>query len=77
MNVKPKVRIKEQQMSIDIFLDKILLELIDHFFLLYSNQDVNSKRFRTRRYYLPKWIIKNSNVIIVEKTFMINQWILL
>ena len=54
MNVKPKVRIKEQQMSTDIFLDKILLELIDLFFLLYSNQDVNSKRFKTRRYYLPK-----------------------
>ena len=32
MNVKPKVRIKEQQMRIDIFLDKILLELIDLFF---------------------------------------------
>ena len=35
MNVKPKVRIKEQHMSIDIFLDKILLELIDHFFFYF------------------------------------------
>ena len=35
--------------------------------LVYSNQDPDSKRFKTRRYYLPKDIIKNYNVIINEK----------
>ena len=55
-------------MNIDIFLNQILLELID-FVLVYANQDVNSKRFKTRRYYLPKDIIKNSNVIINGKNF--------
>ena len=38
------------------------------FVLVYENQDVNAKRFRTRRYYFPKDILKN-NVIINGKTF--------
>ena len=37
--------------------------------MVYSNQDSNSKRFKTRRYYLPKGIIGNYNVIINEKHF--------
>ena len=44
------------------------------FVLVYSNQDDNAKRFKLRRYYLPKGIIKNYNVII-EKTFMTKQFI--
>ena len=39
------------------------------FVLVYSNQDADSKRFKTRRYYLPKGIIKNYNVIINGKNF--------
>ena len=35
--------------------------------LLYSNQDVNAKRIKAQRYYLPKGIIKNDNVIINGK----------
>ena len=38
------------------------------FVLVYENQHVNAKRFRTRRYYFPKDILKN-NVIINGKTF--------
>ena len=30
----------------------------------YSNEDVDSKRFKISKYYLPKGIIKNYNVII-------------
>ena len=37
--------------------------------LLYSNQDDYSKRFKIRRYYSPKVIIKNHNVIINGKNF--------
>ena len=33
------------------------------FVIVYSNQDANSKRFKTRRYYLPKGKIKNYNII--------------
>ena len=39
------------------------------FILVYSNQDANVKIFKTRRYYLPKGIIKNYNVIINGKNF--------
>ena len=39
------------------------------FVLVYANQDDASKRFKTRRYYLPKGIIKNYNVIINGKNF--------
>ena len=35
--------------------------------LVYSNQDVNTKRIKTQRYYPPKDIIKNYNVIINGK----------
>ena len=38
-------------------------------FLVYSNQDPDSKRFQAIRYYLPKGIINNYNVIIIGKNF--------
>ena len=50
-----------QQMNIDIFSNQILLDLIDYV-LVYSNQNVNSKRLKT-----PKGIIKDYNVIINGK----------
>ena len=37
--------------------------------LVYKNQNASAKRFKTRRYYLPKGIIKNYNVIINGKNF--------
>ena len=37
------------------------------FVLIYSNQHDNAKRFKARKYYLPKDIIKNYNVIINGK----------
>ena len=39
------------------------------FVLVYSHQDNNSKRFKTRRYYLPKDVIDNYNVIISGRNF--------
>ena len=39
------------------------------FVLVYSNEDADSKRFKAKRYYLPKNIIKNFNVIINGKSF--------
>ena len=38
------------------------------FVLVYSNQD-DAKRFKTKRYYLPKGITKNHNVIINENFY--------
>ena len=39
------------------------------FVLLYSNED-DAKRYTDQRYYLPKCIIKNYNVIINDKNFL-------
>ena len=39
------------------------------FALVHSNEDDGSKRFNTRRYYLPKSLIKNYNAIINGKNF--------
>ena len=39
------------------------------FVLVYTNQDTNAKGFKTRRYDLPKGIIKNFNFIINGKNF--------
>ena len=39
------------------------------FVLVYSNEDVDSKRFKAKRYYLPKGVIKSYNVIINGKNF--------
>ena len=39
------------------------------FVLVYSNHNVNAKRFKTWRFYLPKSIINNYNVIINGTNF--------
>ena len=39
------------------------------FVLVYTNEDENSKRFKAKRYYLPKGITNNYNVIINRKNF--------
>ena len=55
------------------FLESNFLEVNTLFVLVYSNQDANSKRFRTLRYYLPKVIIDNYNVITNEKNHAIDS----
>ena len=37
--------------------------------LIYSNENYNTKRFKARRYYLPRGAIKNYSIIINEKNF--------
>ena len=39
------------------------------FVLVYLNREIDVKKIKTRRYYLPKGIIKNYNVIISERSF--------
>ena len=51
------------------FLESNFVGVSRLFVLVYSNQDANSKRFKTRRYYLPKEIIDNYNVISNGKNF--------
>ena len=42
------------------------------FVLVYSNEDTDPKRFTAKRYYLPKVIIRNYNVVINGKNFYDN-----
>ena len=43
------------------------------FVLIYSIKDDNAKRFKARKYYLPKGVIWNYNVIINGKNFCVQQ----
>ena len=54
-------------MNKDIFLNQILFPLV------YTNQNVESKRLKIPRYYLPKWIIDNYNVIINGKKIVMTN----
>ena len=51
------------------FLKSSFVAINRLFVLVDTNQDVNSKRFKIRKYYLPKGIIKNYNIIINGKNF--------
>ena len=54
-------------MNKDIFLNQILFPLV------YANQNVESKRLKIPRYYLPKRIIDNYNVIINGKKIVMTN----
>ena len=57
------MRIKIQQTSIDIFLNQIFWELTDCVDLDYLNAEKDAKRYSAKKYYLPKGMVKNYNVI--------------
>ena len=48
------MRVKIQQINIDLFLESNSVGVNGLFFLVYANKDEASERFKTRRYYLPK-----------------------
>ena len=64
-------------MNLDIFSNQIVLESIDFFVSVYTNHPDNAKKFNAQKYYLPKGIIKNYNVIINRNFFMTNPLILI
>ena len=51
------------------FIESNIVEVNKMFALIYPNQDGRVKRFNGKKYYLPKSIIKNYNVIINGKNF--------
>ena len=59
------------------FLESTFVGVNGLFVLVYSNEDENAKRFRTWRCYLTKGVIKIITLTLMEKTFMINQVILI
>ena len=70
MNIKQKVIMKIQQTNSHIFSSQILFKN-RLFVLVYTNEANNAKRFKARKCYLPKAIIRNYNVINNgKKTFM-------
>ena len=69
MNKKQKVRIKIQQMNLDILSNQCFVGVNILFVLVYPNPNNDSKRFFAQKQYLPKDIIKNYYVIINEKKF--------
>ena len=69
MIIKQKVIIKIQQTNFRFFLESNFVEVNRLFVLFYTNQDAASKRFKAKRYYLPKGIIDNYSVIINGKSF--------
>ena len=73
MNIKQKVKITLQQMNIDIFLKSNFVGNNRLFVLVFSSQDNNSKRFKVKKRYLPKGVIKNNNVIINGKKIWRNK----
>ena len=60
--------IKIQQINRDIFQNQILLDSIDICFILFKPSS-NSKRYKAKKYYLPKVIIDNYSVITNGKNF--------
>ena len=70
MNIKQNGGIKVRQTNIDIFSYKICrCQQIVSFDLF---KDGKAKRYKARRYYLPKGIIKNYKSASVVKPFMTN-----
>ena len=53
----------------DYFLESYFVGVNRLFLLVYSNEDVASKTFKSKKYYLPKGIINNYNTIIIGKNF--------
>ena len=66
MNIRQKVN-KNTANEYRYFLESNFVRVNRLFVLLYTNQDANTKRFNARKYYLPKGIIKNYNIIINGK----------
>ena len=66
---KTKSENKETTNEHRYFLESNFVWVNRLFVLVYTNHDDNVKRFNTWKYYLPKGIINNYNVIINVKNF--------
>ena len=66
---KTKSDNKNTTNELRFFLESNFVGVNRWFVLVCINQDATSKKFKAKRYYLPKGIIGNYNVIINEKTF--------
>ena len=68
MNIKQKVKVKIQQINIDILSNQILMELLDCMFQFIQIKITIQKKYKAKRNYLRKGIIKKkimSNLLIL------------
>ena len=63
MNIKQKSENKNRTNERTCFVKPNFDGVNRLFIIVYSNQDAHPKRFKAKRYYLPKGTIKNYNVI--------------
>ena len=68
MNIKRKKSNKNTTNEFWFLLESNFSGVNGLFVLVYSNQDAASRRFKAKRYYLPKGIMDNYNVIINGKS---------
>ena len=68
MTIQKKSENKNTTNEYRYFLESDFVGVNRLFVSVYSNEDNDSKRFKTGRYYLPQGIIDNYNVISMEKT---------
>ena len=66
---KTKSELKNTAIEYRYFLESNFVGVHRLFFLVYTNQINNAKRFNAQKYYLPKGITKTYNVIINGKNF--------
>ena len=66
---KTKSQNKNTTNEFRYFLESNFVEVNRFFVLVYTNHGKNAKRFETLKYYLPKGIVKNCNLIINGKDF--------
>ena len=71
MNVKQKSENKNTTNKYRYFLEPNFVGVNRMFLLVYSNENDSAKRYKTRKYYLLKGIVKNYNVIINTKVKLI------
>ena len=79
-SIKQKLRIKIRQINKDSFLNQTLL--IDYLFYFFQLKMANLKlktlkRFKAKRHYLPKDIIKSYDIIVNVKIFGTKQLIMI
>ena len=79
-SIKQKLRIKVRQINKDNFLNQTLL--IDYLFYFFQLKMANLKlktlkRFKAKRHYLPKDIIKSYDIIVNVKIFGTKQLIMI
>ena len=69
MNITQKDNNKNTTNDFRHFLESYLVGVNRLFVLVYTNHDDNVARFNARKYYLPKGILNNDNIIINKKSF--------